>query len=40
MIKFKFKKKGDSYKIKLKIGRKKWCNSFAKLSDVIKEWLS
>ena len=40
MVKFKFKKKGSNYTIKLKFGSKKFFNSISKLSDMIKEWIT
>ena len=39
MIKFKFKKKGDSYTIKLRIGGKKFFKPLSKLSNIIRDWI-
>lgn len=39
MIKFKFKKKGNDYKIKLKIGNKKIFKSIVNITEIIKKFL-
>lgn len=39
MIKFKFKKKGDSYRIKLKVSSSKFFKSISKLSNIIRDWI-
>lgn len=40
MFKFKFKKKGSNYKIKLKLGSKKLFKSIWNLSEIFKKfWL-